>query len=294
LVFLGVSACHVKPRQAASADDVEAELASLAAFAGTYEPPLRPHPRCTWIASDADRWGSRPRESELRESEGTERCPLHVATEAGAVTVSPSSRQAAFDPVPWDESVPDRFATGTRRVQRVDDGWLVAYAGPFFGELWWIDENGRERRPLSVARIVGFAHGRSGIWLALAVGKARLGRGGVLALDHVGRGEYRPRLVAALPVEPSPAAYDDDGRLVGFAEGFVIRADERGRVENLHYFSTEVLHVTSIVKRADAYYLAADCGVVRLVPSAGAASLREEWWSANLARTSESLSCVFD
>jgi hypothetical protein len=292
LVFLGVSACHVRPpRQTVSVDDVEREVALLGAPWGRYEFGRWGVRRCGWMTSDADHWGPAPHEETSDDGSGER--GLHVEVDSGVVVVKKASAVDAFDLLPWDELIPNAYAVGTRRVVRVDDGWLVAYASPFSGALGWIDEDGHDRRSISAARVLGFARAPSGTWLALAVGKARGGRGGVLALDHVGRGEYRPRLVAVLPVEPSPVVYDDGGRLVGFAEGFVFRVDERGHVENLHYLGRDVLRVASIVESAGAYYFGADCGVVRLVPADFARGYREEWWSPNLARTAESLSCVY-
>jgi hypothetical protein len=120
----------------------------------------------------------------------------------------------------------------------------------------------------------------SGRILALARGKARLGRGGLLRFDHVGRGEWRPSLVAVLPVEPSGATMDDHGAIVGFAQGFVFRVDEDGHVDNLHYVSRFLGRVASITRDdSGAFYLGLECGVLR-IDIHDREDHREEWWSA--------------
>jgi hypothetical protein len=211
-------------------------------------------------------------------------CPMRVRVAGDDVVAEPLTLANAFEPVPWGECVPPAYTVGARRVLRVEDGFLIAYDGLFHGETMWTSEDGSERRRVSGARVVGFARAPSGIVLALAIGRARLGRGGVLALEHRGRGEWSSRLLAVLPVEPSPVAFDDHGVLVGFAEGFVFRADETGAVENVHYVARALGRVASIARSANGtYFLGVECGVVRLVPvlaSDGERPFREEWWSS--------------
>ena len=62
-----------------------------------------------------------------------------------------------FEPAPRERCVPDRFAVGVRRTLKVDDGYLVAYSGPFDGEAFWEDDDGVERRFITRARLAGFA-----------------------------------------------------------------------------------------------------------------------------------------
>lgn len=218
-------------------------------------------------------------------------CPMRVRVSGDAVMAEPVTSADAFDAVPWGECVPPQYTVGARRVLRVDDGYLVAYDGLFHGETTWTSDDGRERRRLSGARVVGFARAPSGVVLALAVGRARLGRGAVVAFEHRGRGEWSARLVTVLPVEPSPVAFDDHGVLVGFGEGFLFRVDETGNVENVHYIARALGRVASIARSVNGtYYLGVECGVVRLVPdvegppsaavSGGEHPFREDWWSS--------------
>lgn len=206
-------------------------------------------------------------------------CPVRVrASEAGAVAEA-MTFDDVFERAPQQDCVPDKYAMGTRRVLEVDDGYLVSYAGPFDGETFWQDESGNERRFITRARLAGFARAPSGTILALGIGQARLGRGGVVALDRKERGVYVPRLVATMPLEPSPVAFDDGGSLLTFAEGFLVRIDERGKIENVHYFAHDLGRVASITRDATgSIYVGVDCGAIRLAPEAG--RFREEWWSA--------------
>jgi hypothetical protein len=200
------------------------------------------------------------------------------------VTAEPATFAGSFDLFPWDECIPQEYLLGARHVLRVDDGFLVSYEGTFGAEVSWIGEDGRERRPVSNARIVGFARSSTGTILALGIGRARLGRGGVLRFDHVGRGEWSTSLVAVLPLTPSAVAFDDHGVLVGYAQRFVFRVDEEGNVENVHYVSRDVGRVVSIAHAAGgAYYLGLECGVLRLLPDASGDAVhgfREDFWSA--------------
>ncbi|MBX3207625.1 MAG: hypothetical protein KF764_21425 [Labilithrix sp.] len=233
-------------------------------------------------------WGPPP-----RDAPPVPECPVRVRVLGDGVVADTLSVLNAFDPLPWDECVPSEFIVGGRRVFRVDDGWLVAYAGSTRGELSWRSTDGLEKRVLSGARVVGFTRAPSGTVLALAVGRARLGKGGVLAIDRDARGAYSPRLVAVLPLEPSAVAFDDGGSLVGFAQGFVFRVDERGRLENVHYVARSVGRVASIAKGpSGVYYLGLECGILRLVPEPSESGFREEWWSARDGASGRWRPCV--
>jgi hypothetical protein len=227
-------------------------------------------------------------------------CPIRVRL-AGegrwGVVVETMSLKNVFDDVPWEEWVPQSYLVGARRVLHVEDGWLVAYSAASAGELFWASEDGQQRRSVSGARIVGFTRAPSGTILALAIGRARLGRGGVLALDHRpkgGAGEYATRLVASLPLEPSPVATGDaDGRLLGFAQGFIFGVDESGRVENIHYVARNLGSVASLARSLDGtIYLGVECGVFRLVPDPASGGYREEFWSAKSGASGQWSSCV--
>lgn len=243
---------------------------------------------CAAQAREVRAWGPPP-----RDAPPIPQCPVGVRVAGGGVVAEPLSFLNAFDPVPWNECVPTEYVVGARRVLRVDDGWLVAYAGMSRGELFWTNDDGTEKKLLSGARVVGFSRAPSGRILALAVGRARLGRGGVLAFERRDRGDYAPRLVASLPLEPSPIAFDDAGRILGFAQGFVFRVDESGNVENVHYIARSVGRVASIAKGADGiYYLGLECGVLRIVPDGCGSGFREEWWSARDGASGRWPACI--
>jgi hypothetical protein len=179
--------------------------------------------------------------------------------------------------LPWSECIPAEYLTGSRHVVQVEDGWLVAYESTFGSEVLWTNDEGQERKSVSRARVHGFARAPSGALLALASGRARLGRGAVVRFERQGRGAWVSKLVAVLPVEPSGAAFDDGGVLVGFAEGFVFRVDEAGHVENVHYVARDIGRVTSIARAPrGTYFLGLECGVLRVEPERHT----EDWWSA--------------
>ena len=271
-----VTACAPAPRQA------QQRVLSLSDFWSTDEPPNRcgyrdreerlrsELPRCGFAPREVRAWGATPRESPPEA-----RCPTHVRLVGQRVVAEPIP--SPVEPVPWDECVPREYLTGARHVVHVSDGWLVAYEGFFGSVVFWASEDGHERNVVSNARVLGFAHAPSGGVLALASGRARLGRGAVLRFESRGYGVWAPLLVTVLPVEPTGAAFDDDGVLMGFAQGFVFRADEDGNVENVHYVARNIGRVTSIVRGPGAtYFLGLECGVLRITLDAHV----EEWWSA--------------
>jgi hypothetical protein len=279
-----VTTACTRPRSAQTRDPEIGEIFAESHSSNCVVPKRGDRNASQWVACTASprevrAWGSPP-----RELPPTSQCPVRVRVAgdgSNGVIAETLSILNAFDTVPWDECVPSQYLVGARRAFRVDDGWLVAYTGLGNGEMFWSSEDGRERKLLSGARVAGFTRARSGTVLALAIGRARLGRGGVLALDHGERGEYAPRLIATLPIEPSPVAFDDDGVLVGFAGGFIFRVDESGKVENVHYVARPVGRVASIAKSPNGvYYLGLECGILRLVPDEQEGGYREEWWSA--------------
>lgn len=228
--------------------------------------------------------------------------PPSTTSPSSEVVVSALVTADKLDPLPWLEAESADYFIGSRRVIAVDDGWLVAYS-PLYGLRGYVfgaSADGRKRRSLSGVRIAGFARSPTGMILALAIGRARMGRGGVIAFDRSARGDaddvpdLTPRLVVPLPVEPSPVAFDDGGVIVGFAEGFVFRVDERGRVENVHYIGRDIGRVTSIVKTVTGnYYLGLECGVLRLTPESDG-TYREEWWSVRTGDSGRWTSCEMD
>lgn len=282
-VFAFVSACDSHPREAKTPDppltaadtleDPFAEPPRRSGFIGChllgYEAPpdacaAPPRPVAAWGAAPLD-------------APPDPYCPMQVRVTEDGVIAEPFK---AFDPMSEDECVPPKYQIGTRRTLRVDDGTLVAYAGAFDGDLSWHDEDGNARRSISGARFVAFARAPSGTVIALGVGRARLGHGGVVALDRRGHGDYVPRLVSTLPVQPSAASATNDGRLLAFAQGFILRLDEAGKVENLHYLARDVGRVASVARSDDGVlFLGLECGVLRLVPR-GDGQFYEEWWSA--------------
>lgn len=245
---------------------------------------------CPRLAREARAFGPPP-----RQPPPTGQCPMRVrlagprgTSTENEIIVDTQTVETAFDDVPWDECVPPEYLVGMRRAIRVDDGWLLAYSGYGEGEFVWTSEDGRERKTISGARVVGFTRSpTSGTVFGLAIGRARMGRGGALAFDRVRgseHGVYAPRLIATLPLEPSPVSFDDGGAILGFAQGFLFRIDESGRVENLHYIARNIGRVSSIARAPNGViYLGLECGVLRLVPNHFVerdGPFREEWWSA--------------
>lgn len=242
---------------------------------GRHDIFVQHYAQCAFSRRDVRAWGPVPRDGPP--SGG---CPTRVRSYGDHVVAEPMSLADAFESLPFQECVPREYAVGARHVIEVEDGFLVAYETPYEGVLFWTSADGTERRSISSARILGFVKSKTGKILALARGKARLGRGGLLRLDRASRGEWSPQLVAVLPVEPSGATMDDHGAMIGFAQGFLFRIDERGHVDNLHYVSRFVGRVASITKDdAGAFYLGLECGVLRIDLS-DREEHREEWWSA--------------
>jgi hypothetical protein len=238
---------------------------------------------CGFTPREVRTWGATP-----REGPPAARCPTRVRVFGDRVVAEPVVFDRAFDALPFEECVPREYLTGARHVLEVDDGWLVAYEGAFGSELSWASADGLEKKVLSRARVLGFARAPSGGVLALAQGKARLGRGAVVRLEHGGRGEWTPKLVAVLPIEPSGGVFDDGGVIVGFAQGFVFRVDEAGQLENVHYVARDIGRVTSIARGVrGVYFLGLECGVLRVDTS----EHTEEWWSARDGASGRWSSC---
>lgn len=293
-VFAFVLACDSHPREAKTPDpplDDREPLLTQEPYAverrcflvGADPPPVA----CSTAPRVVRAWGPAPLEPSPEPH-----CPIRVRLDEHENVIAESF--SAFDTMPEEECVPPKYQVGQRRVLRVDDGVIVAYSGAFDGDVFWEDPSGSERIRISSARIVGFARAPSGTVLALGVGRARLGQGGVVALDQRGRGQYVPRLIATLPVQPSPVAFDDHGRLVTFAQGFIVRVDEHGRVENLHYVAHDVGRINSIARTEDdVIYLGLECGILRLVPRAPPSrEFYEEWWSARDGASGHWTACL--
>lgn len=287
-VFAFVSACDSHPRQMR---EPEVPPTTLGEIWGEYGPDefTECHLASTNETKCLDRrlikdWGQTTYASPPT-GVGNGYCPLRVRVTDSGVYAEAMTTSDLFESAPHEECVPDEYAVGRRRAFKVDDGYIVAYSGPFNGSAFWEDETGTERRFITRARLAGFVRAPSGTILALGIGQARLGRGGIIALDHDhdDRGVYIPRLVATLPLEPSAVAFDDGGKLLTFAQGFVVRVDETGKVENLHYFAHDLGKVASILRGPSGdIYVGVDCGVIRLTEQPAAPDsprFREEWWS---------------
>lgn len=189
-----------------------------------------------------------------------------------------------FDSLPFMRC-PD-FVPIARRVLAVEGGHLVAEVGITQGELLFIDDRGHDERRIARGRFAGFARAPSGAVLAVASGRAHLGRGAVLRLEERDRGDWRATFLAVLPVEPSIASLEDEGAIVAYAERFVFRVDENGKVENLHYLSRDVGRVASIARTTNGdLYLGVECGVIRVHDG------EETWWSARDGASGRWRSC---
>jgi hypothetical protein len=269
---LGLSACVKPPRQAKEHFDPPGE------FWGDDERPRCPSriravsSVCGFTSREVRVWGSVP-----REGPPSSPCAIRVRPRPEGLVVETIGQGSTFDPLPGEECVPDSYLTGSRHVVAVDDGFIAGYEGPFGGEAFFVDQDGKGRRPLYRGRTLGFSRTASQDVLALVAGRAHLGRGAVLRLDR--EASYRPRIVAVLPVEPSGVAFDDGGAIVGYGDRFLFRVHHDGRVENVHYVAHDIGRVFSIARASDGgFYLGLDCGVLRLVPRAEAHE--EMWWSA--------------
>lgn len=273
------AACAAPPRPRA-APDGEGELERRVYVCGAEGGEVRlrsPDDTCLVPAQEIRSWGLLPGVDPIP----PRHCPMRVSAAGSHVMAAPLENVDSFDRLPWDECVPRDFLGGSRRVLRVDDGFLVVYESDLASLVEWVSDDGLDHRDISHARLVGFAHPRSGTTLALGIGRARLGRGAVMRFVHAGRGMWSLELVAVLPVEPSGVTFDDNGTLVGYAQRFLFRVGEDGRVENVHYLSREVGVPTSIARTNDGtYFLGLECGVLKLTPHKDASGYDEAWWSA--------------
>jgi hypothetical protein len=241
---------------------------------------------CGFNQREVRAWGPLP-----RDQVPTADCPMLVRVVGENVVAEPATMERRIDPLPFETCPPIKYLLGGRHVLRVDDGWIVAYDDLFGGETFWFDEDGRYPRRLMRGRVLGLMRGASGAPMALAAGRAYLGRGAVIRFHKNHEGRWTPRVVTVLPLEPSAVVRDSGaaGVMVGFAQGFVFRVDEEGRLENVHYLSRPIGHVSSIARSAGgAYYLGLECGILKLTPDPDATlegvkvegAYKEEWWSA--------------
>jgi len=108
----------------------------------------------------------------------------------------------------------------------------------------------------------------------------------VLRLEERARGDWRATFLAVLPLEPAIVSLDDEGTLLAYADRFVFRVDEDGKVENLHYLSRDVGRVASIARTTNGnLYLGVECGVVKVEHG------EETWWSARDGASGRWRSC---
>lgn len=209
---------------------------------------------------------------------------MHVRASGEHVIAEPMFLEGTFDSLPFlrcPELVPI-----ARRVMPVEGGYLVSEVGVTQGELLFIDEHGRDERRIARGRFGGFARTPSGAVLAIASGRAHLGRGAVLRLDQRSTGDWRATFLTVLPLEPAIVALEDEGAIIAYADRFVFRVDESGKVENLHYLSRDVGRVASMARTANGtVYLGVECGVVRVENGV------ESWWSARDGASGRWRSC---
>jgi hypothetical protein len=209
---------------------------------------------------------------------------MHVRAAGERVVAEPLFLEGTFDALPIMRC-PD-FVPIARRVLPVDGGYLVSEVGITQGELLFVDERGQAERRIARGRFGGFARSRSGAVLVVASGRAHLGRGAVLRLEQRARGDWHATFVAILPLEPAIVALEDEGGIVAYADRFVFRVDENGKVENLHYLSRDVGRVASIARTANGnLYLGVECGVIRVEGGV------ESWWSARDGASGRWRSC---
>lgn len=209
---------------------------------------------------------------------------MRVRASGEHVIAEPMFLEGSFDSLPFMRC--PEFVPIARHVLPVDGGYLVAEVGISQGELLFIDERGREETRIARGRFGGFARTPSGAVLAVASGRAHLGRGAVLRLDRRSTGDWRATFLAVLPLEPAIVSLEDEGSIVAYADRFVFRVDERGRVENLHYLSRDVGRVASIARTPNGdLYLGVECGVIRVRNG------EETWWSARDGASGRWRSC---
>lgn len=232
---------------------------------------LRDESTCALPRREVRAFGPVPRE---RAPAG--RCPVKVRAYGDDLVAEARTVGRAFDPLPFASCIPTKYIVGARHVTEVDGGWLVAYESPLESEVRWYDAAGRDAKLVSRARISGFVRAPSGAVLGLAIGRARGARGAVVAFERRGANEtWTLRIVSLLPLEPAPAMGDDHGAILGFAGGFVFRADETGAIENLHYVAHDIGAVASIARLSSgAIAIGLECGVLKL------SGTNETWWSA--------------
>ena len=238
---------------------------------------------CTFVSREVTAFGGIiPREP----TPDTAVCPIRVVPAGGdRLIVEPLIFGQAFDSLPFLRC-PDGFWPVARHVLKTDEGYLVSEVGIEQGQLVWTDPRGDNERRIARGRFVGFARAQSGAILTLGVGRAHLGRGAVLRLDRSAGEDWRAEVIAVLPVTPTTTAYDDHGALIGYAERFVFRVDETGRVENLFYVSRDLGHVASIARTNEGtVYLGVECGVLKVTAHG------EEWWSAHDGASGQWTSC---
>lgn len=268
-------ACAKKPARAPIADEPPPEWLtpppSLVDSCAAWERERRAMQErvvCGAFTREVSAWGAPP-----RDGPPSSFCPVRVRV-AGERLVAEAGGWGTYDALPFEECPPAEY--WARHALEVEDGWLVAYEGAFYSHIVWTSKDGAERKLVSAARIAGFVRAPSGAILGLAIARVRLGRGAVVRFERTGPGDWALRLVSILLLEPSSAVYDDGGVLVGFAKGFVFRADEHGRIENVAYIPQDLGRIASIARSGTAYYLGLECGVLKLLPD----EHRQEWWSA--------------
>ena len=262
-------------------EQFDEELVAEPSFACRLKTPPRQTQRgCAFESRAITAFGPTPRDP-LPDSTS---CPMNVRASGEHVIVEPMFLEGTFDTLPFMRC--PEFVPIARRVLSVEGGYLVSEVGITQGELLFIDERGRDERRIARGRFGGFARAPSGAVLVVASGRAHLGRGAVLRLEERARGDWHAAFLAVLPLEPAIVALEDEGTLIAYADRFVFRVDEAGKVENLHYLSRDVGRVASIARTTNGnIYLGVECGVIRI------AGGDETWWSARDGASGRWRSC---
>jgi len=194
------------------------------------------------------------------------------------------------DPLPFSVKPPnaEEGLAGRRRVQRVEDGWLVGFdAGEFGGALWWFNSDGTSRKKLAGQNIVSFMQSPSGILVLAGLAHLGMSEGVVLRVMRK-QGEWYAVHFARLDGAPETSLQESTDSFIVLTTKSFLRVKASGVVEKLYEHKYDLLHPNSMTQSSSGViYVGMRHFVTRLTPIN--TGYKEEWLVPSTCKRFEKL-----
>ena len=193
--------------------------------------------------------------------------------------VSPSNKNQPLLPFTIAaDSKMESGLKGERRVEKVENGWLVGFnAGEWGGALWWFSEDGKIRKKLTDENVVGLAKTSTRI-LALT-GLAHLGmdHGKVFDVTQDKTGKWKADVLVNLGAAPQTFIVESPESVLVITTKSLVRVKTEGSAEQLYQHRYLFLYPNSMtLSKSGIIHIGMRHFVTRLTPTQ--AGYKEDWF----------------